>query len=93
MLNAIFGGSASPTPDFKLKKVPLASETQVRLGGSPRLMVLVLASSNTMPLEPFFSYAPWLLLCLSDVGFPPSVIHQLAGVCQCQWLGGHPSEH
>lgn len=85
---SILAALASPTPDLSLKKVPLASEMQVRLGGSPRLKC-----SYSPPQTPCRLNRSFLMLCRFFYAYRtlafPSVIHQLAGVCQCQWLGGH----
>lgn len=49
---------ASPTPDFKLKESAARIGDAGTTGRLTSSEVLVLASSNTMPLEPFFSCAP-----------------------------------
>lgn len=77
----------SPPPDLSLKKVPLASEMQVRLGGSPRLKCSYSPPQTPCRLNRSFLMLRRFFYAYRTLAFP-SVIHQLAGVCQCQWLGG-----
>lgn len=73
------GGSRFSNPRLKLKKSAARIGDAGTTGRLTSSEVLVLASSNTMPPEPFFSHALSLLLCLSDVSLP--LRHSSAGWC------------
>lgn len=91
--NSILAALASPTPDFKLNKSAARIGDAGTTGRLTSSEILVLASSNTMPLEPFFSYALSLLLCLSDVSFPPPSFISWLVSANVSGLADIPSEH
>lgn len=96
MVDSTLAALASPTPDLLINKLKKSAARIGDAGTTGRLTsseVLVLASSNTLPPELFFSYALCLILCLSDVSSPPPSFISWLVSANVSGLADIPSEH